>query len=567
MLHSRCKLEPIGILLIGLLLTPYPLEASIKDVTVVGNHSCSTKEIRAIANSVDCSFLDSSCVDLICKRLLDYYVGLGFLDAVVRCESQIDSSLIITIDEGSQSTLSFVVIQGASIADSSRLQAFFERCYGKPIDPRCVDRCIESVLRYYDASGYPLARVSPGGTLREGNHIGLRFDIDVGPKAKMKKVTFSGLRNTRAGVLVKKIGFVPGKDYDGRKVDAWQNKLTTTGVFESVSTPELTFDLSDTSITVNFNVSERRTTRIEGMGAYTPLGRTKTFVGSLNFDMLNIAGTLRRCSVEWSRAAPGRLRWNIRYTEPMLLLSDLSAELSLGSEVEDTSYAYRRLQTLISWQTEAQIEVGSGVTLASTKDRTSSYSEGDFSEKGMVFTLKLVSGDMLVEQKGRFYGNLRAALGRISYSGRKPNKTITEADVSLVYGRRIGSLFIFSVELSYKRVYASDGIVPAPKKIRVGGSSSIRGYAEESFSVDRLIRFSIEPGLALGEFSRIYAFLDLAVLEGSGYSLDDLNSQPLGYGFGLVAGSDAGAVRIDIGVGRKGGWDEARLHFSLLGSF
>ncbi|MGQ9811547.1 MAG: POTRA domain-containing protein [bacterium] len=566
MLHSKYKQGAI-LILIGLLLTSHLVIASTVDMTILGNVSRSTEEIRRAAELVNCANFDSVCVDVICKRILEHYLGLGFLDAVVRCESVGDSSLMISIDEGSQSFLGFVSLEGVSITDSDLLHTFFEKCYGKPVDTSCLENCIEKVLRFYDGRGYPLAKMSPVGFVRDGNRIGLRFEIEEGPKARVKKITFGGLKNTRAKALIRKIGFVQGRDYDGRKVDSWQKKLLMTGIFRTVSPAEISLDMSDTTVTVNFDVNETRTTRIEGMGAYAPLGKTKTFVGSLNFSMQNIAGTLRQCSILWTRPAPGRLRWNIGYKEPTFFSSDISADLSFGSDVQDTSYAYRRFQAIVLWQTESQVEAGIGITLASTRDRTSDYSEGDFSEKGMVFSLKLSADNPILDRHGKLYGTLGTALSRISYSDGKPDKTISEAYLSVKYAKRMVSLFVFSTEFCYRYVNSSQGNVPSAKKVRIGGAGSIRGYAEESFSVDQYIRLSIEPGFLLNDLSRLYGFLDFAMLDGSGYSLGDLKSQPFGYGIGLVAGSDAGAVRIDIGVRRGGGWDDARLHFSVLGSF
>lgn len=550
----------------GYILFSIPVAASAIDVVVSGNLACSSSEIKSVVDSAGCNLGDSSCVDLICKRIIEHYLGLGYLDAVVTCEA-LGDTIKVAIDEGDRSVLGFVLLEGIPVSDSSLVYGCFERLYGKPIDTAELEKCIQKVLMFYDRNGYPLARISPTGVIRDGMKIGLRFGFDQGPRARIKQVIFSGLKNTRAKSLFRRIGFSPGMDYDGSKIDCWRNRLLATGVFESVSSPKLIFSRSDSTLTVGFDLAESRGTRIEGAGGYAPFGKTKAFVGSITLDMRNIAGTLRQSRILWNKPAPQRLKWQIEYREPTVVLSHLSAEISVGSDVEDTLYADRRMRALLVWQSEGNIEAGIGFVLASTKDRSLDIREGDFAERGMVFSLKMGGRGIGSRDDDKFDAKINGVLSRISYSQDKPSKTIWEIDANMRQLKRLGSALAIGLELGYHQVYASQGNLPYARKVRAGGVGSIRGYAEDIFLVDRLIRLSVEPGVVLGNLSRAYGFIDLALLDGSGYSLTDLKSQPFGYGIGLIAASGIGAVRIDIGVGRVGGWDQARLHFSLVGSF
>jgi hypothetical protein len=71
----------------------------------------------------------------------------------------------------------------------------------------------------------------------------------------------------------------------------------------------------------------------------------------------------------------------------------------------------------------------------------------------------------------------------------------------------------------------------------------------------------------LGGYSRVYGFFDGAVLEGSGYSFESIRSGPFGYGLGLMAGSQAGIVRLEIALGRSDTWSDAKLHLGLVRRF
>ncbi len=537
---------------------------------ITGNASAGTAAIMEAAGRVSCSSTDSACVDSICHAIARYYWENGYLDAHLRCmRRRPDADTVdVLVQEGYPSVLRSVDVTGASETHRVEVGRLFSQQIGEPLSRTAIERAISEALRFYDASGYPLSRIQPEVVSAGNGRVELNLVVDAGPRAEIGAVLFKGLEHTSPMALLSESGLVPGQRYDGNRIEAARSRLLGLGIFEQVSEAVIVFDSRDTTVTVEFDVVEARTSRFEGLAAYVPSGVRSGFVGSLDLEFGNLGGSLRRLKVSWRKPGSGRLDWSVFYREPRILSRPFALELKLASDVIDTSFARRRLWAGIMYRGEPRYELGVGTSVGTTKDRSITGGEGDFDELGFSFDFRYEGRDDPINPSTGLLLSIYQEVAKLDFEGgASQDRTLTAVNAAGEYLVGVQGSLVAAVGLRVDFASASDGKIPESHRIRLGGMRSLRGYAEEWFSVEKAAVVSLELRRLLGRHSRIYVFLDGASIKDSNHSFGELDSAPFGYGFGFVGGTRSGLVRLEIALGRDDTWGDAKLHLGLVQRF
>jgi outer membrane protein assembly factor BamA len=540
------------------------------DVLLEGNRKLNDRAILNAIGRIACSPADSACADSLCRTVARLYWDRGYLDARVECSpgGEGRKAVRVSIAEGELKSLASVTVAGAHAFSEAALEAMFDDQVRAPFSQNKLEDGISRILELYDTGGYPLTTIQPELVPTDDDHVGVRLRITEGPEARLGGVVFSGADKTSYGALLAETGIAAGQRYDGGKIDRARRRLLDLGVFDSVSMPDVAYNSKDTTVTVSFEVSEARTSIFEGLAAYAPAGDKNRFVGSLDIGFWNLGGTLRRLRVRWNKPGSGRLDWSVYYREPRILSQPFDLEGEVSSDVVDTSYANRRLRAEIVYRGEPGLELGAGVFVGTTKDRTTDGDEGNFGERGLSFNLRYEGRDDVINPRRGQAFTVSHEISSLEFEeDASPDRTVSSLTVKMerLFGLTLRNLLVAGVR--FDGVFASAGEVPEAHRIRFGGMESLRGYPEEWFSVVRAVAVRIELRRLVGRASRIYGFFDAAALEDETRSLDRLRDAPFGYGVGLAGGSTSGVVRVEIAVGREDTWNEAKLHFGVLRRF
>lgn len=537
-------------------------------LAIEGNEAISDQEIARTVREVACSDLDSICVDAMCTAAAELYWESGFLGARVSCSGPgADDTVRITVDEGLRASLKSVTVTGTSARDSSDLEALFDERIGRPFTRAGLEEGISRVLRRYDALGYPFTTVQPDLISTGEGWVSVRLRVDEGPRARIGDVGFRGLKGTKPKVLLRETGLAPGQTYDGDRAENARTLLMALGVFEDVSAPEMRYDAGDTTISLTYEVVEGRNSIFEGMVAYAPSAEANKLVGSLHLELRNIAGTLRRLTVLWNKPGEERLNWRIDYREPRILGWPIAGLVEVFSDVIESSFARRRLELGLAFTGQPRLELGFGGFLGSTKDRNLESGEGDFTERGVSFTLRYEGRDIPVNPRTGLFASFRNEIGQLNYQEESSaDRTLTglDLDTELAVDARVA---VVALRALYLGSFASQGEVPQSHLVRIGGMRTLRGYPEEWFIARQALVASAELRRLLSGRSRVYAFFDIATLEDDLRDFGDMTAPPLGYGFGFMGGARTGIFRLEIALGRNDTFSDARLHFALTQPF
>jgi len=557
-----------AVLLLG---GPSWVEAVAQDrFTIAGNADVSRKVLIEAIEQVACDGLDSACVDAVCRALAETYWEMGYLSAEVRCErlGAGGDTVGVTISEGPASLLRAIKTEGVSPEDQAALDGLFGPRRGSPFSQGAIEDGIRQALNYYDTRGYPLAKIVPEIEIVGGDSVEVVLSVEKGPRARLGDVHLRGLKKTRRAAAIRETGLRPGELYDGRRIEAARAKLGRLGIFEEVSEPVLGFDVRDTTVSVTFDVAEATTGMFEGLLAYAPAAGGSKIIGSFDLQMLNLGGTLRKARTTWARRGDDRLAWSLHYREPRLLGKPFALETTLASDVIDTSFARRKLWLGLAFTGEGGVETGAGGSIGATKDRTAAGGEGSFTERGLSFYIRREGRARPLNPKAGSFLEVSHEVESLNYTdGAKPRRTLSSLKVDAQYILGLGQNTNLALGARFQGVFTGSGRVPPSHQVRLGGMTSIRGYAEEWFTAKEAAVATIEARWLPGPLSRVYGFLDAATLENATYDFGDVSSLPLGYGVGLMAETSAGIIRLEIALADGDTWSDAKLHLGLVERF
>jgi outer membrane protein assembly factor BamA len=160
--------------------------------------------------------------------------------------------------------------------------------------------------------------------------------------------------------------------------------------------------------------------------------------------------------------------------------------------------------------------------------------------------------------RGRFTG------GRVLREGNGQGRWQYALD--LMHFLPLGKRSLLAVGLHSAGVREGDR-APAEARLRLGGTTTIRGHREEAFLATQAAWAKLEWRKLLGRRSRAFLFFDLGYLddpeagEGSRYLF------PVGYGAGLRASSRMGMIGLDYGLTKGDSPGQGKVHVRMVNEF
>ncbi len=397
-------------------------------------------------------------------------------------------------------------------------------------------------------------------------NIAAALRIVSGPRIRIARVLYRGLKRTRPETLNRVMNFRLGDFYSESKVSSSERLLDQMPYLRIASKFEIEQIGDGDSCAVIFNVRELPSTRFDGAAGVSSIKGKSTFVGRLDLEFGDILGSGRAFGLLWNKKDRFSSEIRINYLEPYLLGSQFDLNLETHQVDRDSLY----------------IESGASLGL--------SHDFGD----GLGGSLNLAIGRTVPETGSKVASSNGSAVGvqfdyynsdhpdnpttgyvimsNVNYKYRSNQNSdsldlptrLTSAGVDLRYYAKVSSRFVAAFAVSGWGIISNDGQVPPDELRYIGGFQSLRGYAERQIPAFRYAIASFEPRLITGRASRAYLFYDLAEVKGG--QVGPYRFFP-GYGFGLVAPTSLGQFKLEIGWGKNGFPSNAILNFGLAGRF
>lgn len=502
--------------------------------------------------------------------------NLGFLDA--RAVAHWDSAsspagdvrLVVQVNEGPRLRLRAVRIVAAPAADSLRFAAALGLVTGSWASPSAVGEAVERALRELVDRGHPYAELGVSGWTQESEGVTLTLSGRLGPLVTVSGARIDGLHVTRAAVAQKSMGRVSGLPYNRSAAEAARERLVQLGLFRSVSLAGLEGEPDWTRARLVFRVEEPRYNQFEGVVGVQGHGGT---TGLARLALGNLVGTGRALGLSWEGRGPGLSTLSARYAEPLALGTPLRLEFALEHQIQDTLWVRTR------WGGRARLPLAAAqhVEVGYEQERVvqvgTEVEEADL--QNSVFALERSTLDQPL-------GTRRGIRARVSASQTFKTEQLrpagsrrsqaSAAEVRTEWHRPLGASTGVMLELRGAGRFSTRAVLPLFERYPLGGATSLRGYNEEQFRVDRYGLSRLEWRRFIGTSGqRVFLFWDHAWMEtrlrdfAGVTSLEQLQRD--GVGFGLRLDAAGGLLGLDYGLEPGRPPLEGKIHLQLVTTF
>ena len=198
------------------------------------------------------------------KIIEDYYRSSGFLDVKVNANAHFGEDgdcvyINIFVKEGACYILDSLSIEGDIPPTFSRdeLLSAVDSRVGEPIDPKGLQSDSRRVRRFMQGRGYPYATSRLDYRKIAGDKAVASFHIATGKYVYFGKSSITGLKSTKADVIMRELDFHEGLPFDIGKVTASREALYGTGLFSAVAIEPTNDSTQPDTLDYNIAVVER----------------------------------------------------------------------------------------------------------------------------------------------------------------------------------------------------------------------------------------------------------------------------------------------------------------------
>ena len=539
----------------------------------------SRREVESLAAPALRAPGDSTALAALLGRLVARLEDLGHLDA--RASGTWDAGrtvLRLETREGALFRLRSVVIEAPGPADSAAFAEALTLRPGDPASPGAAGAAGERALQAVAGRSYPYARLSlsrfdpdpPGGAEGPARGVSLRYAGTRGPRVGISRVRIDGLKVTRPEVAVRSMGRLAGRPWDREVALAARERLAQLGLFRNVSFEGLEGEADWSQARLVYRVEEPRYNRFEAVAGFQGDAGT---AGLARLELGNLLGTGRTVALRWESRGRGRSDFEANYAEPLLFGAPLRLEGVVQQQIQDSLYARTR------WGGRARFTLGAQEQLeAGFEEERVVQERGELERAEIQSTVFALARNTLDEPLAPRRGtrtrleatqSFKREVLRPQGSGHARGSAVElHGEWHLPLGRAAG----LTLELSGAGRSSSQRVLPLFERYRVGGATSLRGYDEEAFRVDRFALGRLEWRWFLGQAGeRAFLFWDHAAmatrlaLPQGGDRLEVLERDGLGFGLRLVAAG--GLVGVDYGLEPGRPPLEGKIHLQLVSTF
>ncbi|HEY6866269.1 MAG TPA: BamA/TamA family outer membrane protein [Candidatus Eisenbacteria bacterium] len=515
---------------------------------------------------------DSAAVRAALGSVVGRLQDLGYLDA--RATAAWDSSaggrLALRVTEGRRSRLRAIRVVTAPPADSARFAAALGLRSGDWASPQAVGDAVERTLHQVVDRGHPYAELGVGGWTQDGDFVDLTLEGSLGPLVTVSGARIEGLHVTRATVAEKAMGRVVNLPYNAAAAEAGRERLAQLGLFRSVSFAGLEGETDPGRARLVYRVEEPRYNQFEGTVGVQGQGST---VGLARLELGNLLGTGRAMGLNWQARGPGLTTLGAHYAEPQLFGTPLRLEGVLDHQVQDTLWVQTR------WGAHVQMPLATAQRLEAGYEEVRVVQSGtDVEEadlKNSLFALERSTLDQpLATRRGiraRISASQTYKTEQLRPDGTRRSQA-SAAEVATEWHHPLGPQRGLTIELRAAGRFSSQPVLPLYERYPLGGATTLRGYDEEQFRVDRYALSRLEWRRFLGAGGqRAFLFWDhawmatrLADFDG-GSHVESLQRD--GVGFGLRLQAAGGLLGLDYGLEPGRPPLEGKIHLQLVTTF
>lgn len=532
----------------------------ISGIVLEGNENIAEQEIFPLIKTVVGEPLDEEKLKADLQKI---YESGYFQDVSISFESY-QGGLKAIFELVEYPIVKDIIIEGNQTYPDEKFLSILNIEEGKVLNHSKLVEGRKTIDRLYQDDGYILAGFKDINISDEGI-LKLKFN-----EGYINDIIIKGNEKTKDFVILRELEFAEGDILNLEKMQKSFQKLVNLNLFQDFN-PQLERVASEEN-TANV-VLELTEAKTGNLGAGVTYSSKDGWLGFVNVQEKNFLGNGQTIGFDWKFG--GVSNYSLNFYEPWLLGTETSFGINLydrssdGTDSDDGDYQEHRRGGSISLGHNL-IEEWNGKIRYKIEDSTRNLVDDNDADNPNIKDTKDASIRSMTLQVNRNTSNhpfnpTKGAIDTFSveYAGQalggSHNFTKYNADLRRYYpGFKSGHAWGLRLNAGI-----ADGNVPELEKYRLGGSESLRGYDNGTFSGEDMLLLKMEYRFPIADNFTGVIFTDTgnAWDKSDKIALDDLH---FSYGAGLRMNTPIGQIRLDYGFNDQG---EGQPHFGIGQAF
>jgi len=335
------QLEEKGNILVRVVVDAGP-RMRLTRVTLVGITEENRRTLKPLIRTIPSSWLfkryaEEDLLEADRELILSWYRSRGFLLAKATIDVQEDpeherAGVTFRIEEGTQTRVGTVRVEGHHVFDTATLLAQFDLPIGSPYVEGRFRASRAALLEFYNEHGYIHSTVESSTTFSvDRTSVDLAFRIDEGIPVVIGPITLIGNQRTRDTVILRELDIKPGDAYAPRRILDSQRRVARLGFLQEVRLEPVDPERHEPVKALHLSVKERDAGSVDVGFGYANFEGVRGF-GEIAYR--NLMGTGRRVGlrVEGSRIERKTV---LSYRHPWLFDWPIDGRAALYNEIRD----------------------------------------------------------------------------------------------------------------------------------------------------------------------------------------------------------------------------------------
>lgn len=434
------------------------------------------------------------------EKLESWYLDRGYLNFVIDstqvsiAPNMEDVYITVNIIEGDQFTVSDVEIAGElHDVPEGTIRAMILSRKGQIFSRELMTASEERIERVLGNAGYTFASATGQPSMDEnGESVTIKFFVDAGKRAYVRRITFRGNTLTQDRVLRRELRQMEGGWASNAAIEASKVRLQRLGFFKEVNVETPAVPTSDDQIDVNFTVEEQPSGSISAtLGFSQDVG----LILGLSYQESNVFGTGNSINFGVNRSS-FQTAYNFSFFNPYYTVDGVSRGYSVFFRESD--FNERNIASFTTNSFGGSVNFGYPINEISRINFSVGFENTDITEG--VFPAQEIS-QFLASEGNEFslinlsisYSMSALNRGLLPTAGRSQSlsfeMTVPGSELEFFRINYSGQIFfpltrLFNLrlrtDLGYGDAYGGTESFPFYKNFFAGGPGSVRGYESNS---------------------------------------------------------------------------------------